>query len=75
MAGRGKGITLKGAAAGAYRGADGQACDDGQSLRVATLVHMEMSGGRTEVAMALIRAVARDGLEATAKTCTASKGG
>jgi hypothetical protein len=71
----GKTITLKGAAAGEYIRAQAGVTpqtDDERALRVATLVQMYMST-EPKVAVALVKAVARDGLEAAAKICTAEK--
>jgi hypothetical protein len=67
-------FTLKGAAAGAY--VEAQAgivpdTDDACALRVATLIHLEMSCARTETAVALLKLVAHEGLKAAAKVCTA----
>jgi hypothetical protein len=77
--GRSKGITLHGAAAGAFiRAQSGDKADtaDEQALRIATVVHMYMSGRAgdgSQTAIALIKQVAKEGLEATAKTCTVDK--
>jgi len=74
---RGKSITLTGPAAGAFiRAQLGHRADseDEQALRVATMVHMEMSkGGSPAAAVALIKALAKDGLEVVAGICTAKK--
>ncbi len=76
----GKSFTVYGEAAGellrAQSGAEART-DDERALRVATLVHMNMGRGADQrVAMALIKAVANDGLDAAAKVCTAKvKGG
>ena len=78
MGGRSKGISLRGAAAGAFiRAQKGTKPenDDERALRVATVVHMRMSGKTgddSKIAIALIKQVAEEGLEAAAKTCTAA---
>jgi len=49
--------------------------DDERALRIAALVHMHMGRGADQgLAIALIKAVARDGLEAAAMVCTARTG-
>lgn len=72
-------ISLRGAAAGAFVDAQSgvpATTDDERALRVATLVHMNMSrGGDERAAIALIKQVVRDGLDAAADTCTAKRGG
>jgi hypothetical protein len=76
MGGR-RGVTLHGGAAGAFIGAQAghiPVDDDERALRIATIVHMNMGRGADQrVAVALIKAVAKDGLEAAAKICTARK--
>lgn len=48
--------------------------DDERALRIATLVHMNMGRGADQRrAVALIKAVAREGLEAAAMICTAQR--
>ena len=48
--------------------------DDERALRIATLVHMNMGKGADQRrAVALIKAVASDGLEAAALICTVQK--
>ena len=74
--GRSRGITLKGAAAGAFIRAQMGLTPEGDSeraLRVATLVHMHMKTGDERLAVALIKLVAEKGLEAAGAVCTASK--
>ena len=76
---RSRGISLHGAAAGAFINAQrGQIAenDDERAMRIATLVHMYMSGKSGDdspTAVALIKLVATDGLEAAAKVCTAKR--
>ena len=73
----GKSISLRGAAAGAFiRAQQGAAADtdDERALRVATVIHMYMSGKAGDgspTAIALIKLVAKEGLAAAAKACTA----
>ena len=73
--GMGKTLTVYGDAAGelirAQLGA--KARDDNErALRIATIVHMNMGRGADQrVAVALIKAVAKDGLERAADVCTA----
>jgi hypothetical protein len=71
----GKGVTLYGEAVGellrAQAGAPARG-EDEQALRIATLVHMNMGRGADQrAAVALIKAVAKNGLEAAAAICTA----
>jgi hypothetical protein len=75
----GKSVTLYGEAVGefirAQRGSPAHT-EDEQALRIATLVHMNMGRGADQrAAVALIKAVARDGLEAAATICTAKAQG
>ena len=74
----GKSISLKGAAAGAFFNAlAGRPAisPDEQALRIATIVSIEMSkAGDSRKAVALIKMVAAEGLEAAAKVCTLSGG-
>lgn len=69
---KGRGVTLKGAAAGAFiaamRGDAAETVDD-KALRVATFIHMEMKD-RPQVAASLVKLVAEKGLDAAAKACT-----
>jgi hypothetical protein len=74
---KGKSITLKGAAAGAFiRAKMGRPAetDDERALRVATVVHMFM-GVNPQIAVSLIKTVAREGLEAAAQDCTVTPDG
>ena len=77
--GRNKGITLHGAAAGAFiRAQEGIKPEDDneRALRIATVVHMYMSGKAGDgspTAIALIKLVAKEGLEAAAKKCTVER--
>ena len=68
---------MHGGAAGEFIGAQAghePTTDEERALRIATFVHMYMSrGGDQRVAVALVKAVARDGLEEGAKICTARK--
>jgi hypothetical protein len=71
-------FTVYGEAAGelirAQHGAPART-DDERALRIATLVYTNMGRGADQrLAVALIKAVARDGLEAAATICTARKG-
>lgn len=65
---RGRGITLKGAAAGAFinsmMGKEPKT-DDDKHLRIATFVHMEMKVGNEEKAKLIIKSVAERGLDVT----------
>jgi len=70
-----KTFTLKGPAAGSYVEAQAgvlPATEDERALRVATIVHLEMQTS-PETAVALVKLVAREGLEAAAKICTAKR--
>lgn len=72
---RGKTFTLKGPAAGAYLAAQAGALAvtvDDQALRVASVIALYMQTD-SAVAVALIKQVAKDGLEAASKTCTAAR--
>jgi hypothetical protein len=72
---KGKTYTLKGAAAGAFVNAQcgTPAKDDNErALRVATLIHLNMQTS-PESAVALVKAVAKYGLEFAAKICTADR--
>jgi len=63
---------LKGAAAGAFVDAmmgKKAETDDQKAMRVATFIRMELDQ-RPEVATALVKLVAEEGLDAAAKTCT-----
>jgi hypothetical protein len=74
----GRTVTLRGEAAGEFiRAQTGRVPqdDDERALRIATLVHMNMVSENTRTAIALIKAVARDGLEAAAAICTAKDKG
>jgi len=69
---RSKGVTLRGPAAGAFVNAmmGKQAeSDDDKALRVATFVHLNMKD-QPQAAVALIKALAKDGLDAASKLCT-----
>jgi hypothetical protein len=71
---RGKTFTLKGKAASEYlRAQEGRVpcTDEERALRIATLVHLHMSVDE-RVAVALIKSVARDGLEAAAAAARVS---
>jgi hypothetical protein len=72
---RKKTFTLEGEAAGEFiRAQAGQlpTDDNERALRVATLVGLNLQTS-PETAVALIKLVAREGLEAAAKVCTAAK--
>jgi len=69
-----RGFALYGAACGSY--VDAQAGivpkdDDGRALRIATLVHVVMQTRHEDQAVALIKEVAKRGLEKAAAVCTA----
>jgi hypothetical protein len=73
--GKSKTFTLKGAAAGEFiRAQSGHVPkdDDERAMRIATLVGLNMQTS-PEAAAALIKLVAREGLEAAAKVCTADR--
>lgn len=69
-----RGITLRGDAARAFvEGMTGvlPTTDDDRAMRIATFIHLNMSrGGDQTKAIALIKLVARDGLEAVANGLT-----
>jgi hypothetical protein len=68
MAGRGRGVTLKGAAAGAFinsmMGKEPKT-DDDKHMRIATFVHMEMKVGNQDKAKLIIKSLCERGIDKT----------